>query len=145
MLSLIIVALFFNYAACEGEITFQLTGIPSTWQGNPFGMVQPRDSPTHVEPLEFNGVASNMSYSTISSDATASYGKITMPLSKFEGWKLDLYISHANGLWPCVDAKNGISNLELPKYTSENSYVVEAAYVPNSKGEYFFSSTLTTI
>ena len=47
--------------ASEGEITFQLTGIHSTWVGFPFGMVQPRDSPTHVEPLEFNGVASNFS------------------------------------------------------------------------------------
>ncbi len=132
--------------ADNGEILFQLRGIPDTWEGNPFGMIQPRDSPTHVEPLEFNGVASNMSSSVVFSDTTASYGKIAVPLSKFEGWKFDIYVAHANGLWPCVDANgNGISNLELPHYTSEKSYLVEAAYVPNSKGEYFFNSSLTVV
>ena len=109
-------------------------------------MVQPRDSPTHVEPLEFNGVASNFTTSVISDDTTSTYGKIQVPLSRFDGWEMDLYVAHANGLWPCVDAAgNGIANLKLPTYKSGTSYVVQADYVPNSKNEYFFNSTLFVV
>ncbi len=80
-------------------------------------MVQPRDSPTHVEPLEFNGVASNFTNSVVFNDTTSTYGRITVPLSKFDGWEMDIYVAHANGLWPCVDSMgNGIANLELPAY-----------------------------
>ena len=132
--------------ASGGEITFQLTGIPDTWVGFPFGMVQPRDSPTHVEPLEFNGVASSFTNSVVCNDTTSTYGRITVPLSKFDGWEMDIYVAHANGLWPCVDSTgNGITNLELPAYKSGTSYIVRADYVPNTKNEYFFNSTLVVV
>ncbi len=133
-------------AVSAGTITFELTGIPVTWEGFPAGMVQPRDSPTHVEPQEFNGIAFNFTTSIITDQTTSSYGKMTVPLSKFEGYELDVYVSHANGLWPCVDSKgNGIQNLELSTYQSDASYIVQAEYVPNTMNEYFFNSTLLVL
>ena len=82
----------------------------------------------------------------MSDDTTSTYGRVTLPLSKFDGWELDVYVSHANGLWPCVDAAgDGIANLLIPVYNSGRAYVVRADYVPNSHNEYFFNSTLVVV
>ena len=122
-----VILLLAMLSASFADITFQLPGIPDTWVGFPAGMVQPRDSATHVVPVQFNGAASNFTYSIISDQTTSSYGRITVPLSKFDRWELDMYVSHANGMWPCVDANgNGIQNLELPSCKSDSSYLVRA-------------------
>lgn len=126
-----------------GDIEFLLHGIPSTWEGFPNGMVEPRDSPTSELPFEFDGKASNMSYSVVTHDTIAG-NEDGISLSSFDGYVLDLWIRHSNGLWPCVSAEpSPAHNLRIKKYDSNgHNYLVQSDYVMNSSGEYFFNSTL---
>ena len=136
--------------AAGGDIEFQLTGIPSTWVGFPNGMAQPRKSPTDEVGMEFCGVASNFSYSVVHQDTCYSdhteddADNHDLPLSTFDGWVLDLWIQHSGVLWPCVSSSDGGAiNLRIKKYDiQQQRYTVMADYVPNSKGQYFFNSTL---
>jgi hypothetical protein len=132
-----------------GEIEFELSGIPLTWEGFPNGMVQPRDSPTHEVDMEFSALAESFSYSIVHADTTVTANddkSDPVALSSFDGWVLDLWVQHSNVLWPCVAAEGLMGNLRIHGYDSANQrYIVQADYVPNSKGQYFFNSTLTVV
>lgn len=128
--------------AVVGDIEFQLTGIPSTWEGFSNGMVQPRNSPTNEVNMEFSGLASNASYSIVHATTTTASDD-HVPLSMFDGFVLDLWVQHANGLWPCVSADGDERDLRIPSYDSVGRiYKVQADYVINSYGEFFFNTSL---
>ena len=131
-----------------GDIEFNLSFIPETWDGNPNGMVQPRDSPTSEVYMEFSAISSSISYSVVHADSTVTASDDMTKdetLANYDSWVLDLFIQHSNVLWPCVSAE-GRGNLRIKSYdSSSHRYTVNAEYVMNSKGEYFFNSTLVTV
>jgi hypothetical protein len=138
------------YSAVAGDIEFELTGIPDTWDGPPNGMAQPRDSPTSEIDIEFVAEASSYSYSIVHAATTAKSmdddNAPVVPLSKYDGFELDMWIMHKGFLWPCVAAEGKSENLHIRNYDSDNyHYIVNAAYVVNDKNEYFFNSTLSVV
>ena len=137
-----------DYDVKPGDIEFNLSFIPETWNGNPNGMVQPRDSPTSEVYVEFSAISTSMSYSIVHADSTVTASDDMTKdetLANYDSWVLDLFIQHSNVLWPCVSAE-GRGNLRIKSYdSSTHRYTVNAEYVMNSKGEYFFNSTLVMV
>ena len=137
----------FSLGFTPGQIDFELNGIPETWEGFANGMVMPRESPTSVVDLEFSAVADSLCHSILYSDTTSKDDESVLLLN-YDGWVLDMWIQHSNALWHCVNAEGVVDgeNLRIHNYKSASSrYVIKADYVPNSKGEYFFNSTLTIV
>jgi hypothetical protein len=131
-----------------GDIEFTLTGIPSTWEDFPNGMAQPRDSPTSEVDLEFSAEAESFSYSVVHATTVAtSTAADGVALGTFDSYVLDMWIQHKGVLWPCVaaDGQQLTNNLRVKRYDSCGvTYSVQADYVPNSHGEFFFNSTLSS-